>query len=59
MAAISTAVHNGEYDFDGTKTEASVPLFVLRAEEVKNIKVSGPDEYCRYSIETLTYISLG
>jgi len=35
MAAISTAVHNGEYDFDGTKPEAMVPPFVLRAEEVK------------------------
>ena len=35
LTTISTAVQNGEYDFDGTKLEPPVPPVHLRAEQVQ------------------------
>ena len=35
LSTISTAVQNGEYDFDGTKLEPPVPPVHLRAEQVQ------------------------
>jgi dynactin 1 len=35
LSVISTAIQNGEYDFDGTKEETPVQPILLRAEQVK------------------------
>jgi dynactin 1 len=35
LAAVATAIQNGEFDFDGSREEKAVPPIVLRAEDVK------------------------
>ena len=35
LAAVATAIQNGEFDFDGSREEKAVPPILLRAEDVK------------------------
>ena len=35
LAAVATAIQNGEFDFDGSREEKAVPPILVRAEDVK------------------------
>jgi hypothetical protein len=35
LAAVATAIQNGEFDFDGSREEKAMPPILVRAEDVK------------------------